>query len=104
MGEKTRRFDLDNLKFFLIFCVVFGHLIEVSPSFAFSGLIYQVIYSFHMPLFVFLFGYFARYDRAKLLRGYILPYVVFQVLYIAYSNRFLHSSLPYQFTTPFWLL
>ena len=45
---------LDGLKFLLIYLVILGHL-----PFSSMGL-HQVIYSFHMPMFVFLSGYFSK--------------------------------------------
>ena len=54
---------LDGLKFVLIFLVVLGHL-----SYNDYGLgLTKMIYSFHMPVFVFLSGYFTSLnaDRAK---------------------------------------
>ena len=52
----TRDYSLDNVRFVLIFSVVFAHLLEVCTPFKGSSLIYKIIYSFHMPAFVFLFG------------------------------------------------
>ena len=39
---------MDNIKFFLIFCVVFGHMLELVDT----GVWYKIIYSFHMPAFI----------------------------------------------------
>ena len=51
---KERDLRLDGLKFYLIFLVVLGHL-----KYGDYGLrINLIIYSFHMPVFVFLSGYF----------------------------------------------
>ena len=52
--------ELDSFKGFLIFIVVFGHFLlplKESPYPLFSRSFY-LIYSFHMPAFVFLSGYF----------------------------------------------
>lgn len=50
---------IDTLKFLLIFLVVLGHL-----SYHDYGLgINKLIYSFHMPLFVFLSGYFTKSEQ-----------------------------------------
>jgi len=57
----ARNSRLDGIKFFLIVLVVVGHCIEPSRySNVVSGNLYSVIYSFHMPVFVFLSGYFAK--------------------------------------------
>lgn len=52
----------DNAKFFLIFCVVFGH--SMSSSFMSNGpamkFVELCLYSFHMPMFIFIGGLFAK--------------------------------------------
>ena len=58
-----RDYSLDNVRFVLIFSVVFAHLLEVCEPFTGSWLIYKFIYSFHMPAFIFLFGYNVKYWR-----------------------------------------
>lgn len=63
--ERIQKWDI--LKFVLIFFVVFGHISE-----QYSGMndLYFFIYSFHMPLFIFVSGLFSkktinekRYDK-----------------------------------------
>ena len=54
---------MDNIKFFLIFCVVFGHMLELVDT----GVWYKIIYSFHMPAFIFVSGYFAQFNRKKII-------------------------------------
>ncbi|MCM1309923.1 MAG: acyltransferase family protein [Bacteroides sp.] len=50
----------DVLKFFAIFLVVWGHCIQYFQSEEhYNQLVYRVIYSFHMPLFMALVGFFA---------------------------------------------
>ena len=61
MAKVTRDEALDGLKFILIAFVIIGHAIEPSRYINnVSGIIYSVIYSFHMPLFVMLSGYFSK--------------------------------------------
>lgn len=58
---KARNSRLDGVKLLLIVLVVIGHCIEPSRyTNTVSGGLYSVIYSFHMPLFVLLSGYFAK--------------------------------------------
>lgn len=99
-----RRPGFDNLRGFLIFCVVLGHVLEICPPFQNKELLYRVIYSFHMGAFIFLFGYFAKFDPRKILRGYLLPYVLFQILYILFLRHSLDLERKMQFTTPYWIL
>lgn len=61
MVEVKRDKTLDGLKFLLISLVIFGHAIEPTRYInSFSGILYSIIYSFHMPLFVMLSGYFSK--------------------------------------------
>lgn len=75
----------DTLKFVLIFLVVFGHVLEVNyPPGSVNRGIYNFIYSFHMPLFVFISGRFSHIkNRANYKKGIIRlleTYVAFQVI------------------------
>ncbi|TDD22789.1 hypothetical protein E1287_39500, partial [Actinomadura sp. KC06] len=94
-GDRTapaapRRRDayFDNVKFFLIMLVVLGHVWEVfrKDSNA-ANAAYTVVYAFHMPLFVFVSGYFSRgfMRSTDKFRGIfptlIIPFAIFNVLY-----------------------
>lgn len=57
---KVRNHHFDNIKAVLIFLVVFGHLIEPLRDFPLFKALYFIIYSFHMPIFIFLAGYFVK--------------------------------------------
>lgn len=104
-GTNRRNYQMDNLKCLLIFSVVFGHMLELfmgknSPE----RVIYLVIYSFHMPLFAFVSGVFARYNPSKIKNNMIYPYLIFQTLYLLFSNQILDKDADMQYTTPYWLL
>ncbi|MFC3039881.1 acyltransferase family protein [Virgibacillus xinjiangensis] len=80
----------DNAKVLLIFLVVFGHIIQpfISESQGMNTL-YFWIYTFHMPAFILLSGFFARGsgDKGyikKLAKKLLLPYFIFQALYTGY--------------------
>lgn len=100
-----RDYRMDNIRCILIFSVVFGHMLELymgnDPA---DRLLYLVIYSFHMPLFAFVTGIFARYDPARIRSHMIYPYLVFQTFYLVFSNRVLETDADMQYTTPYWLL
>lgn len=50
----------DSLKFYLIFLVVLGHFLEIHLMQHSDGrVLYNMIYLFHMPLFVFISGMFS---------------------------------------------
>lgn len=74
----------DNIKFILIFIVVLGHYCgRYTESFLLNG-IYTFIYSFHMPLFIFLSGYFSKKienQRIKDVKDLLIPYIIIQLLY-----------------------
>ena len=99
-----RDYSLDNIRFLLIFSVVFGHLLEVCAPFAGSGQIYKFIYTFHMPAFIFLFGYNVKYSPKKILYRWCIPYIIMQCAYIAFAKFVLKTNVNFQFTTPYWLL
>lgn len=80
-----RIFYWDNVKGILICLVVCGHLCEryISDSDLLKH-IWILIYSFHMPLFIFVNGYFARLSSKsagkkslKMLGYYVLMQVIF---------------------------
>lgn len=61
-----RNCSLDGLKYILIVLVVLGHFIEPSRyDNQMSTLIYSFIYSFHMPLFIWMNGYFYKHRAFK---------------------------------------
>lgn len=55
----SRDYGMDNLRALLILFAVFGHLLETLDGNGLTVDIYRIIYSFHMPAFVFIMGYFA---------------------------------------------
>jgi fucose 4-O-acetylase-like acetyltransferase len=58
---KVRNAYWDNLKALLIFCVVLGHfLLPIHPKGDYAITTFFWLYSFHMPAFVFVSGYFSR--------------------------------------------
>lgn len=86
----NREAFFDNAKLFLIFLVVFGHLIQ--PLITESPVIltmYQFIYLFHMPAMILLTGFFAKGIGklgyvSNLMRKLLLPYLLFQLIYSSY--------------------
>ncbi len=87
---KNRLSYFDNAKFFLIFLVVFGHIIR--PFIDESNImmtIYKFVYTFHMPAFILISGYFAKgFNKkgyvSKIAKKLILPYLIFQGIYSVY--------------------
>ncbi|TYK53504.1 acyltransferase family protein [Actinomadura decatromicini] len=87
-GPRRRDPYFDNVKFFLILLVVVGHVWEVFRARSLAAdAAYSVVYGFHMPVFVFVSGYFSRgfmrsTDKFRVIfPTLIVPYVIFNVLY-----------------------
>lgn len=59
MKVKERSPLFDNMKMVLIILVVFGHALEEISLEHEYGIIRACIYSFHMPVFIFISGYFS---------------------------------------------
>lgn len=89
---KERNYHFDNVKALLIFLVVFGHVIEPLQSIPIFKNTYFIIYSFHMPLFIFIAGYFAR-ASTKGLKKLLLLFIKYEIIYsIVYALLFGLSS------------
>lgn len=80
----TRDPWLDNAKMGLIVLVVVGHLLALLPEDGPGGDLYDFVYLWHMPAFVFLSGYLSRgfgYSATRLwqlVTILLVPYVVFE--------------------------
>ncbi len=115
MAEKERDYYFDNLKAVLIFLVVLGHmLLRVSGNDTIDA-IKRVIYVFHMPLFIFVSGYFAKsiykngQYRWKKVLGLLKSYVMFEIaIFIVYTflgrKTLLDINLFYPDGAPWYLL
>ena len=81
-SETGREYYFDNLKFILIFLVVLGHFVELSMNKSNNAkIIWTFLYSFHMPLFVFISGYFAKNAiKNKNINRSILFFVVYLLM------------------------
>lgn len=96
----SRDLSIDSLKGFLIILVILGHLIGSLNSS--GGSVWTLIYTFHMPLFVLISGYFTRRDKLRILT-IIKPLLVFQffnIFVLSFDNGF---SVSY-FLVPYWTL
>lgn len=110
-STKYRSCYFDNLKFLLITLVVIGHAIEpligLYPN---IKLAYNLIYSFHMPLFVFISGYFSKNisnDKKNFskIAGILAAYVIFQLLYSLFNIYILKAeNFKITFVYPYWTM
>ncbi|QUL56518.1 fucose 4-O-acetylase [Paenibacillus tritici] len=100
-----------NLRFMLIVTVFVANAMEPLIQ-EMSGLhtLYQWIFSFHMPLFVLVTGYFARTSLngaagRKMLLQIALQYIIFQSLYSALDASLFHvNNIQHSFFAPYLLL
>ncbi|MEH7445043.1 acyltransferase family protein [Bacillus sp. JJ1122] len=108
---KQRDYYFDNAKFILIFFVVFGHLLRsfIEDNEMIYN-IYKVIYTFHMPAFILVSGFFARgFNKKgyvlKIARKLILPYIIFQLIYsVFYYFLYNKSTFTVDPLNPHWSL
>lgn len=99
-----RNYLFDTLKGVGILLVIFGHLIEqmTTPT---AEAIYKIIYIFHMPLFIVISGYFARFNWKKILTHLLIPYLILQVIFTPIEFIALKPKLDILFILrPKWLL
>lgn len=98
MDKIQRIYKFDNIKFFCIITVVFGHLIEgYCDSFSKFQPLFLIIYTFHMPLLIFISGLFTkrnpgdhRFNINKftfyIVIGFLLKFLLFAERLIAGKN------------------
>ncbi|WP_052866900.1 acyltransferase family protein [Streptomyces niger] len=86
--KKERDPFFDNAKYLAIVLVAMGHAWEpLSDGSRAAEALYMVVYTFHMPAFIIVSGYFSRsFDMRKdrlqrLITGVAVPYVIFEVAY-----------------------
>jgi fucose 4-O-acetylase-like acetyltransferase len=80
---KTRNLYFDNAKFLLIFLVVLGHFTNLNRSIPIMGGLNNIIYSFHMPLFIFISGFFSKNinkQRKSEIDKILYIYIVFEII------------------------
>lgn len=108
MEERSRDYRIDGIIFFLIALVIIGHYIEPSRySNRLSLYLYSLIYSFHMPLFVMISGYFCEKQTVKKIKqfSFRMLEIVFAILFVKYL--FLRPpilSLLFFDSNPLWFI
>lgn len=96
--DKQRDAFFDNSKYLAIVLVAIGHSWEPlkDDSRILEGL-YTFVYTFHMPAFIIISGYFSRSfdmrpDRLKrLITGVAVPYIVFETAYPIFKRLVDHA-------------
>ncbi|MFD0419929.1 acyltransferase family protein [Streptomyces sp. NPDC127108] len=125
---KQRDAFFDNAKYLAIVLVAMAHAWEpLTDHSRTAEALYMTVYTFHMPAFILISGYFSRSfdmrpDRLKrLVTGIAVPYVIFEVAYTFfkrwadddptqpislldpwYLTWFLIALFVWRLTTPLW--
>ncbi|MEV6752082.1 acyltransferase family protein [Streptomyces sp. NPDC051214] len=131
-GQPAKQRDafFDNAKYLAIVLVAMAHAWEpLTDGSRAAEALYMTVYTFHMPAFILISGYFSRSfdmrpDRLKrLVTGVAVPYVLFEVAYTFfkryadddptqpislldpwYLTWFLVALFVWRLTTPLWKL
>lgn len=113
MKDKARDSFFDNAKFLLMVLVIFGHLLQpfIDQKGWYKDL-YFAIYTFHMPAFILISGYFAKsfdWKRGRQViasfKKCIVPYVFFQWIYsFFYWITGINEQFSFQLDIPNWAL
>lgn len=99
---------LDNAKMALVLLVVVGHAWTLLPKTTFNDTVYDALYAWHVPAFVFVTGYLSRsfrWERARmsqLVRTVVVPYVVFETLLAVFRILVGGETLNDLFLDPHW--
>lgn len=102
---------LDNVKFIMIFFVVLGHFIE--PFYKTNDLlrtVWMFIYTFHMPVFVFVSGMVVKTAVSdqkfrKDLISILIPFIAFTFMYELYNYQVTGEISNYsKKLQPYWIL
>lgn len=111
MSAIQRNSRVDNIKGFLIFLVVFGHLVETHiEGHPILRPLWIFLYLFHMPMFVFISGMFSKADldekqSGQLIKNIFVPLLTFEFIYE--GLEFLlsgHLSVYSGLFAPYWML
>lgn len=105
-GLRVKRFKtldgrvcyIDNIRFLLILLVVCMHFIDHANAYP---QLFKFIYTFHMPVFVFVTGYFAKTeDYIRKAAGVFVVYLLFNTLIYLMDVYCFHQDIEYQIFSP----
>lgn len=102
--ERTRDHTLDAMKGILIIMVVVGHVIVsiYAPDNYTGNILFKICYSFHMPAFIMISGYFTGKRglsdinaawAGKRIAGIGIPYLIWLCISLVVSNHYLSPRL-----------
>ncbi|MCP1145570.1 acyltransferase family protein [Lysinibacillus endophyticus] len=100
----------DNARAILIYLVIVGHILSkyIDDSHL-LGSIYMFIYTFHMPAFILISGFFAKkiYESGyltKVIKKLLFPYILLQIFYSVYYYYIFDDSIELSLFIPRWAL
>lgn len=99
---KNRNHQIDTMKTIAIFLVVAGHALECLAG-GTETFLYKLIYSIHMPLFVFISGYLAKFNFKKMLKSLLIPLAICEIMY-ATTHAIIFKTSILEVGFPYWLL
>lgn len=98
----------DNLKGFLIICVILGNSLEyIAPSSIDFHYLILFLYLFHMPLFTFISGYCCKKSKRtthEKVTDTVKLYLFAQIFYYFFNKVILHKTLEFELLKPSWTL
>lgn len=86
--------------------MVYGHISFVGTGTLAQEKLYEILHSFRMPVLIFLTGYFLNLHRAgpdtlrRAVRMVLIPYAIFETLYLAVHTGMNFSGLMHTNTPP----
>lgn len=109
MTNQKRDNYFDNLRGFLIICVIVGNSLEyISPSSVNPHYLILFLYMFHMPLFTFISGYFCKKSKRSTVEKVVDTtkiYLFAQTFYFIFNRYILdRTSVKFQLLYPSWTL
>jgi fucose 4-O-acetylase-like acetyltransferase len=108
-ARRARDPFFDNAKFMAIVLVVAGHSIVKLRDVQAAHALYMFVYTFHMPVFIVITGYFSRNftfsgrKAQKLIVNLGVPYIVFETAYSTYHWAVGHSKFEISILDPYYL-
>lgn len=101
--ETTRNVYFDNLKGFLILLVIIGHTLEpLIDKFLNLRALYIFIYLFHIPMFVFISGFFSH--KKSNIGKFLLYFIIFEWVYRLLFWGLFNQNVLTNPTTPTWIM
>ena len=89
--QRKRDFYFDNVKFVMIVCVILGHTLAHLGRTRLGVAVDSWLYFFHMPVFIFVSGYFSKRSEMRTFIGSELKlfetFLIFSLIHLAIRNN-----------------